>query len=289
MLVLLVGAGIVVYKFFGSTLGRVFQAKAKKMDIPELWANGRYDEVLSESDILLQKNPMDATALIFSGFAFFYKGISQANLEEKLPLIDKAVISLRKANLLDGISLRAEIYYVLGKAYFHKGKFYSDLAIENLLKALESGYTASDIYEYLGLAFSQIENYPESVKYFLLAVEKNPSDLLFLTLAQTYFQMRNMNQAEEYLLKTLNRTKDSAVEEKTRFLLGEIYMEKKENLKAEEQYRKILEINPQNANAHFYAGEIYNTMGDSVKARAEWRMALKIDPSHYGARLRLYN
>ena len=70
--------------------------------------------------------------------------------------------------------------------------------------------------------------------------------------------------------------------------LGEIYLERKDYLKAEDQYKNILKINTKSANAHFYLGEIYAKLDNIIKARAEWRKALIIDPSHYGAKLRYY-
>jgi tetratricopeptide (TPR) repeat protein len=65
-------------------------------------------------------------------------------------------------------------------------------------------------------------------------------------------------------------------------------MERKDFLKAEEQYKEIIKLNPKSANAYFNLGEIYNQLNDMVKARSYWRETLKIDPSHYGAKLRYY-
>jgi tetratricopeptide (TPR) repeat protein len=109
-----------------------------------------------------------------------------------------------------------------------------------------------------------------------------------LTLAQTYYKLSRIPEAEEYLIRTINRTEDVSIEEKSRFLLGQIYIDKEDYLKAENQYNMILEKDPRSADAHFQLGEIYAELGDSIRARSEWRKALQIDPSHYGARLRYY-
>jgi Tfp pilus assembly protein PilF len=70
--------------------------------------------------------------------------------------------------------------------------------------------------------------------------------------------------------------------------LGNIFLEKEEYLKAEIEYRKILEKNDKAADAHYYLGDIYDKMGDSAKSRYEWRKCLEIDSYHYGAKLKLY-
>ena len=83
--------------------------------------------------------------------------------------------------MLPNVPLQPEIHYILGKAYFHKGKFYADLAISHLLKARELGYVAADMNEYLGLAYSLVARFGEASDYFLKAVEKNDKKYLEIT------------------------------------------------------------------------------------------------------------
>ena len=257
--------------------------------IYELWEQQSYLELIEFTEDILTKKPLDPYALVFCGFANFYTGVEKYSLEQKLPYIDSAIQCLRKAGIVRDDLYAGEIQYILGKAYYHKGKYYLDLSVRYLEEAVAADYIAPDSYEYLGLAYSELEKYDTAIDYFTKAAETNSKDLLYITLAQTHFKVGDMTKAEEYLIRTINRTKEQDLEEKSRFLLGRIYFEKKEYIKAEDQYRKILEINDKSADAHYYLGEIYDTMQDTVKARAEWRMALKIDPSHYGARLKIYN
>ncbi len=86
----------------------------------------------------------------------------------------------------------------------------------------------------------------------------------------------------------LARVRRGLAQKRARFLLGEIYFDKGDLFKAEEQYAAIVAADSRSADAHFFLGEVYAKMNDPVKARAEWRTALIIDPSHYGARLRYY-
>lgn len=291
---ILAAAALIALFIFTSPIRHMFPTQseeaAEELGILELWEQRKYDELILLSRSILNRKPMDDTALVLAGFAHFYKGVAQVSLEEQLPYIDSSVKYLRKANLVSSIprKLEAEIHYVLGKAYFHKGKYYTDLAIHYLENALDMGYTNEDIYEHLGVAYSRIEDHERSIDYFLKALELSPSDILYYTLAQVYFQTNRPRETEEYLLKALDTSRDVNVQQKSRMLLGRLYFQRGEYVRAKEQYEKILEVNDQSADAHFHLGEIYEELENTAKARAEWRRALQIDPSHYGARLKLY-
>jgi len=260
-----------------------------QVNVLELWNNGSYDEILANGQEELKRLPLDPGTLVFSGFAAFHKGVAEVTVEKKLPLINQSIVSLRKALLVPNVPLQPEIHYILGKAYFHKGKFYADLAISHLLKAQELGYSATDMNEYLGLAYSLVARFNEASDYFLKAVEKNPSDLLLWTLGQTYFQMQRNDDAVRYLRLSINKTKDRALEQRCRFLLGEIFTKTKQFPEAQAEYQTILDRNPNSADAHFYLGEIALAQGNKDGARAEWRKAFKIDPLHFNANQRLFN
>ena len=213
--------------------------------------------------------------------------MSQNALEEKMPFLDQAIVSLRRAKLA-GTPFSGEIDYVLGKAYFNKGKYYYDLAISSMESSLAKGYVQKDSQEYIGQAYTQLGDYEKGLEHFLTALKDDSGDLLLLTIGQTYYQMKRTSDAVDYLLRTLNKTEDKDIEERARFLLGGIYLDTNELFKAEEQFTAIVRIDPKSADAHYDLGEVYAKMNDPVKARAEWRNALIIDPSHYGAKLRYY-
>jgi len=270
-------------------LSRRGAAGPAQVNVLELWNNGNYDEILANGKEELKHSPLDPGTLVFSGFAAFHKGVAEVAVENKLPLINQAIVSLRKALLLPNVPLKPEINYILGKAYFHKGKFYADLAISHLLKARELGYNASDMNEYLGMSYSLVARFGEASDYFLKAVEKTPSDLLLWTLGQTYFQMQRNDDAVRYLRLSIDKTKDRALEQRCRFLLGEIFTKTKQYPLAQVEYQTILDTNPNSADAHFYLGEIALAQGNKDAARAEWRKAFKIDPLHFNANQRLFN
>jgi tetratricopeptide (TPR) repeat protein len=285
LLVLLVAAFFVFNgpaRIFGTAGPRKAPGK-----LPDLFRAERYDEVIAATDAILVGDPLNPVALSYRGFASFYKAVAQNAAEERMPFLDQAVVSLRRAKLA-GTPFPGETDYVLGKAYFNKGKYYYDLAIASIQSSVARGYAQKDSYEYIGQAWSQLGDYPKAIDAFLLATKDDPGDLLLLTIGQTYYQMKRTSDAVDYLLRTLNKTEDKEIEKRARTLLGGIYLDTGELFKAEQQFSAIATLDPRSADARYELGEVYAKMNDPVKARAEWRAALIIDPSHYGARLRYY-
>jgi tetratricopeptide (TPR) repeat protein len=189
--------------------------------------------------------------------------------------------------LLERPPLGGELYYVLGKAYFHRGRFYTDSAIRALERSLELEYRAEDSFEYLGLAYSRLGLFDEAVEYFLRSAEENPSDILFLTVAQTYYEDGRLEPALEYAERAIERTDDDFLAERARFLIGEVYLDLESYGDAERFFQSILENNPRSAQAHVLLGEIYSRRGDDVRARDAWREALRLDPNNVEAWERL--
>lgn len=255
--------------------------------ILSFWNQKNYPDILRYTSAYLKVRPLDTFALSFNGFASFYNGLNQSKTEDMLPFIDASVVSLRKALLLGGNPLKSDLYYILGKAYYHKGRFYMNSAVQNLEEALKSGCNQSDLFEYLGLAYSHMGKYDKSVDMFKKALAKNPSDILLLTLAQSYINLNDFGDAEGSLRQVIQTTRDVTVEEKSRFLLGDIYLKQKEYQKAVEQYTSVVAKNADSADAYYNLGLVYQEMGDPVRARSEWRKAIRIDPMHTGARQHL--
>ncbi len=287
--IVIAGLGFALFKNgIGNNILGSAPSQNNEQTIELLWENKHYEQINEKCELILKEDPMNQKALIYNGFSYFYRGAAQFSLEEKIPLFDDALINLRKSLLLKETEIDGKINYIIGKCYFQKGKFYTDLSIKYLEESVEDGYTGEDTFEYLGLLYSKLGQYELSSEYYKKAIDEKPSDMLYLVLAQTYNQMGKIDDAEEYLIWTLNKTTDFNVEQKARYLLGNIYIEKEEFLKAEEEYRKIIEKNEKAADAHYYLGEIYEKMGDTAKARYEWRKCLEIDSYHYGAKLKLY-
>lgn len=262
---------------------------ASEEEISLLWDQRRYEAINERCEDILIDDPLNQEALIFNGFSYFYRGVAKFTLEDKIPLFNEAIKNLRTADLVEDYPLKGAVRYILGKTYYQKGRYFADLAIKYMKSSMSLGYEGVDSYEYIGLAYSELGDYEQSVSYFEKALEQHASDTLYLVLGQTYFTMEEFDQAEDILLRCLNATADITIQQKARFMLGKIYFDREEYLKAEDQYRKILDINSNSADAHYYMGSIYAQLNDTIKARAAWRKALEIDPSHHGSLQKLYN
>ncbi len=262
--------------------------KVEERSLAELWEERDYLTINERCEEILETDPLSEEHLLYNGFAYFYRGSNQYTPEDQFPLFDQAVINLRKLLILKNPPEEGKIHYVLGKTYYHKGRFYLDLAVLHLQKSIELDYTAPDTLRYLGLSLGEMGRYEESIEVFLEAAEESPDAILYMTIGQTYYKMGRNDKALEFLNRSVQTTDQGAVEQRARFLLGKIYLDMDKIEKARDQFEVILSKDPRSADAHYHLGEIYELKGDNVKARAEWRRTLDIEPSHYGALLKLY-
>jgi Tfp pilus assembly protein PilF len=251
------------------------------------WGAKKWDAVRNESLTSLAVRPLDAFYLSFRGLASFYKGMDLPEGEDRAALVDEAVISLRKALASGGRMPKAQVEYVLGKAYYEKGEAYFDEAVKYIELSVAAGYLAADSREYLAIAYAGLGDKASAVKNFEAALAKNRSDLLLIAAAKAYVDAGNPVKAEALLLEALANGKDDLAKENGRFVLADIYKARGDNAKAEEQYALILDKDPASAEAHYRLGLAYQVTGDPIKARAEWRKAVSIDPMHAAARQKL--
>lgn len=251
----------------------------------EMWEKKQYAQIIEYGNAVLEKNPMERNTLIFTGYSYFYQGISILDMEERNSCMEKAVVLLRRALLTEGKE-NADVMYVLGKAYYHLGFYYCDLSVKYLTAALNSGCDSKDIYEYLGLAYSKLDMTDHAVENFEKSLEINPSDILTLTLAQEYIKAGNFDKAGFYLDKA--GTDNAVLKEKKLILQGQRYIGLAEYDKAAESFDKVLNLNPGSADAYYYMGEMYEAKGEMQKAKAQWRKAYNLNPDHYKSKLKLF-
>ena len=112
---------------------------------------------------------------------------------------------------------------------------------------------------------------------------------LFLNVALAFYQLKELDRAEEYYIRARSETDDGEVARRSSSLLADLYLERKEYIKAEREYKEILESDPGSADAYFGLGEVYRLSGTDVSAaRRMYREALRLNPSHVGAALQYY-
>jgi tetratricopeptide (TPR) repeat protein len=250
------------------------------------WEAKRWNEVLAASQSSLASAPLDPFYLTFRGLAAFYKAAELPDGEDRTALLDDSIATIRKAKAVGGRMPRAQAEYVLGKAYFHKGKYYYDEAIKFLESSIVAGYEGADSREYLALAYAGLNDKVKAIANFDAALLKSRSELL-LAAGKAFLDSGNGTKAESLLKESLAIGTDALTREKCLFILADIYHSRGDSITAEAQYDLILEKNPESADAHFRLGILYQERGDPVRARAAWRRAIAIDPMHAASRQKL--
>jgi tetratricopeptide (TPR) repeat protein len=271
----------------------------EKKEMERLWDEGLYDKAFELSRAELENNPADYFLLTLHGFAAYQLAIAQINSFDTLAYVDECIWSLRKA--LQTAAAGAgdgRLQYVLGKAYYHKGAGYEDLAIQYLEEARDLAYPAVDIPEHLGLLYAATQDYRASVEAFSQALNpaadageeggggEIPPEHLLLAMARSYIALEEPENATAYLVRCMEISRDSNTVITVRLLLGDILARAGKLNDAEAQYQAILDEDGENAEAHYQLGELYYARGNITRTRAELRSALKIDPAHEQARAR---
>lgn len=255
--------------------------------VEELWNARRFEEILSITENHLDHEPFDSAALVFDGLASYFLAVELDNGEESSTLIDRSVTHLRRALALSQTHHRREAEYTLGLAYFERGEHYYDLVAEHLERAIDLGKETTAVHEYLGVAYRNLGELEQSIQHFRTAIEQEPRDITYLTLAETYRERQQSEEAEEYLNRVISGSEEPRLVHEARLLLGRIYLEREQYEDAYRQFNEVLEEDPNSADAQFYLGEYYYHTDDRVRARSYWRSAVNLDSGHRKALERL--
>ena len=265
--------------------------RIERRELLRLWDSGFFEEVYTMSAHALTSRPMDYFLLTMHGFSAYQLGLSQINTLNAAEYFDDCVWSLRKAMLHRNSANDGRLFYVLGKAYNYKGESFADLAVKYLEKATELSFNASDIPQFLGMAYAAIGDYRKSVTSFTEALgnegELGNSGLLFFSIARSYLALDELDMARAYLQQCITISQDFRITLTARLLFAEVLRKSSDFEGARSQLQSVLDEAGENAEARFQMGELYAMQGENTRARAEWRLALRVDPTHVGARTRL--
>lgn len=266
------------------------QAKplATQKELLIMWKANEYSIVKASAQEALELYPLNPFYLTMFGYASFYLALSEPDTALKAAKMDEAIFSIRKALLDKKTELRPESLYILGKAYFYKGKEYYYDCIENLEESIKMGFILPDSWEYLALAYLELAQYQKSALYFEKAIEITPdSSELLLNAALVYKLMEDYERTELLANSAKDTATDDFVLERCNFLLAELYMKSGKIKEALLLYEDIIARNPESADGWYYQGLALLENGDALRARAAWRKAVSIDPMHNGARQKL--
>lgn len=251
------------------------------------WANNDYAEVYEKTAQILEKRPMDGTALALHGFAAYYLFAEQTDLSVGANYLTAAVVHLRRALYLTKDKDIPKIAYILGKAYYQQGYYYADLAVKYLDEAYTGGIEASDLSEFRGMAASLLGDTDKAIEAFTQALAANPSDFVLYAVAENYKKKGDIQNAKLYLFETIKKTGDAVLEIRCRNQLGLLFLAENKPNEALEQFNTVLAKDVNSADAHYGIGLVYEMQGDMIKARYEWRSAIRLNPIHAETRAKL--
>ncbi len=248
-----------------------------------LWNEGKYDDVLSQAEVVLDEKPLDAQALTFGGFAHFYVGIDLATSAEQQEHLSRSIILLRKAEHVERAPLEGERRYVLAKAYYHTGAQNFDLSARYMGQSIADGYVADDSHSYLGLAAEGMGDYSSSAQWYEEGLLLRDSAALRMKAADARIALEEFGVAEDHLRKALDRNSDEYLDLMLEINLAAILIMRNELGQAEAMLVDIVENHPDSADASYYLGVVYENTDRSIEARSMWRHAREIDPDHLKA------
>ena len=278
-------AALVFLSYF--FISRHFSKKITINTLKEKWNEYDYLGLYEIDKTYLQENPYNNTALTYYSYACFYLAVSQNDTFQAQEYLDECINNMRLALYDASKSLKPQLQYMLGKAYFYKNTistyYYADLAVKYLNLAKENGYKADDIAEYLGLSYAALGMTMESISAFTEALLIRESDTLLLSIAEQYYKIQEYGASEQYLYRVITNSENQDIVIRSKILLGQIYIDKEKYDDAMKLYNEIIAENDNCADAHYGIGLIYEKQNNLIKARAEWRKTLKIQVNHQGA------
>lgn len=158
---------------------------------------------------------------------------------------------------------------------------------KDLPKALQMGKDAiakyptdNAIRASYALLLGENQQPKEAVKLLEGSLKNNAADRdVYLNMAQIYERAHNYEEAEDLAHKAESLPGDPRENEMTWFLLGAIYERQKQFDKAEEEFKKVLNVNPKNASTLNYYGYMLADRGIRLdEAREMIQRALDQEP-----------
>jgi len=261
----------------------------RTVSISDLWEDGRYGEVSSIAEDILLEHPMDRDALLFAGYSKYFLAISRLSAEERNSDLDDSIKHMRLLLARGGTPHPERVNYLLGKAYLLKGTYWADQAIYYLKTSLDAGYLAEDSYEFLGRAYSQLEEPVQALSWYQKAAESHPTDRLLLTLGEEAFNLGRYDEAADYYRQSIKSTSDESLKKRGLSQLGQLYYDVGNYSMARGVLESLVSMEPGNQNYQFLLGETYHELGYEKEARSVWHAVTRINPKHVGALHRLYD
>ncbi len=174
----------------------------------------------------------------------------------------------------------AAAYNNLGMLYFNERDYpHAVDTLEHALKLHQNMPTSSAM---LGMSYYQLGMNEKAEPLMRAAVRANPSDdHAEMTLAQLLIRMRKYDEAAQTLNRFLTR---NPKDQEAWYLLGKTYLQM-----SQDALGKINAIDPNSVVAHEIAGEIDESMHNYDSALVEYKKAVELAPQQPGTHMHMAN
>ena len=246
---------------------------------------GKFDD--SESSLLHAKQLSPGSLEVLYNEALLYQ--DQGRYDDAVKVLTDAIAGMKNQSGSEGNpSALAILYEQLGRAYRDQGKYTLavqtfeemgklgpdshkraqmllidtyreshdiDRAIAETKKALADAPKDQSLIVTLAMLYGEKADAASATKLLNGLLQGNDSDQeIYLDLAQVEERSRKYADAEQSAQKAEQMAKVSADKETIWFMLGAIYERQKQFDKAEQEFRKVLDVNPTNASVLNYYG-----------------------------------
>ncbi|MBP5449843.1 MAG: tetratricopeptide repeat protein [Spirochaetales bacterium] len=290
-IVLLMIGGLVTWIYMSHKKGMQTENEAAELrdSLKKYFEQKNYLALIEKIDNELKNDPFSVEFLLYRGYSYFSLGEQENDLQKKRTLFSSSLIDLRRTIAVGAPKKNLpNIYYCLGKIYYYFGEPYYRLSLMYLNRSAELDAHKKDIHYMLGVVYANIGDYKKSAEAFKNSLKIEETDVLLMAIGTIYYKDGDYTNAAAYLQRVVKITNNARIHEKALFMMGQMSYDTKKYSDALKYFQQVLDINENNANAHFYIGEIYLVFGDKIKARSEWRRTLLIDPGHIRALKRIY-
>lgn len=208
---------------------------------------------------------------------WFKKTVTVAFLCLLTPLVIKTTAAAQ-----DKMTSLALSHYIM--AVYHEDLGDIDKAIEEYKKALKQD-EACVIHLSLASAYIKKNDIPQAIEELKLASELDPDAIephaILAILYSTQNKADLATQEYEFALKNASKAQPKNIEIYKG--LGSIYLQQKKFSEAEKTFRMILDIAPNDAEAHFYLANIYDELKQKKRVEEELIKAIELKPDYHEA------
>jgi Tfp pilus assembly protein PilF len=174
-------------------------------------------------------------------------------------------------------------HYIMGAMYEQLGDI--DLAIQEYKKALKTDSQNSLIHLNLASTYIKKNEIPKAIEELNLTISLDPEVVEpHAILALLYSSQNKLDLATaEYEIALQNASKREPQNINIYKTLGAVYLQQKKFKDAENIYRLILDLSPNDAEAHFYLGSICEELKKRDAAINELKKSLELNPDYHEA------